>query len=767
MTPSTTAGGALSQNNNINNNNNNYYLKSTTTSGVNPLKQFMSPQHYDDVGMSTIEKISRRLEMFYSNATDSPSANAAPSLDNPALDLDCTIVDSAACSELNETLDTKTDDSNTHAINNNPAINTNETFDVDPALCASPKKPSSDVKTTMLLNNNPFPNNNDDEQEVFRLRAAERRTRHQPPAQRSTNPATDKKHHETTDSDEPVQEITKDFNNLVNGDTTTDNQGNNTPANNNCSLRKNTPADLPMIIKQAIDHKDTNNVTSRKANKRQKAAAAMTLNIGLAQDAPPETPAIESAPQSIDFEATLNAVSAANVNTNTSSSSDEELSSSSSNSSSSDSTDSDPEIADLNLSIENKLNISNDDNHEKNADDRETDSDFNRAINAMQYEDALDEKLAAILDVDADFVDPQFTGANYWYIRPELPLDIIDFLPETLSLERQFNSITVNDIYNESMNRDNKEAACRSAEETVVDDSWQLQLAKLHRDGGLQPDSVYNRPFEQDVLPGFLVRYYVSMVRFNDSVMNMHCVYNFPAVVLTLGPPHWHMMHSLLLALCDDLQWKIRKTVAVFIYQIGLIIGRELAGQDLVPVFTGFFKDLDEVKIEALRNLTRFLQVVDIEHHHKIIFRLGCCLNTDNYANWRFREELAQQVLNLIQTYGGTYNVDGMTYLTGIAINLLSDEVCSVREIALTAVSWMEKSFCWHWFCNVVFVPIQVVATFKVSSSGHITDLISLLTEEFAINNFWRMRQMYIHICHKLVSLLSIALRINGINISI
>lgn len=157
---------------------------------------------------------------------------------------------------------------------------------------------------------------------------------------------------------------------------------------------------------------------------------------------------------------------------------------------------------------------------------------------------------------------------------------------------------------------------------------------------------------------------------------------------------YWHLLRGLLQTLCDDIHWKIRKTVAVFIYQIGLIIGRAKATKDLVPIFMGFFKDLDEVKIEAVRNLTDFLQIIDIEHHHKIIFRLGCCLKTDNYSNWRFREELAQQVLNLIRKYGTTYNSDCVIYLTGIALNLLSDEVCTVREIALDAVSadWCKRS---------------------------------------------------------------------------
>lgn len=53
----------------------------------------------------------------------------------------------------------------------------------------------------------------------------------------------------------------------------------------------------------------------------------------------------------------------------------------------------------------------------------------------------------------------------------------------------------------------------------------------LEPSGSAQVNARYN----QDVVPGYLIRYYTSMVNFNDSVMNLHCVYNYPAVVLTLG----------------------------------------------------------------------------------------------------------------------------------------------------------------------------------------------------------------------------------------
>jgi hypothetical protein len=43
-----------------------------------------------------------------------------------------------------------------------------------------------------------------------------------------------------------------------------------------------------------------------------------------------------------------------------------------------------------------------------------------------------------------------------------------------------------------------------------------------------------------------------------------------------------------------------------------VILGEDLATKDLVPVFNGFIKDLDEVRIGALKHLAEFLKVSSI-----------------------------------------------------------------------------------------------------------------------------------------------------------
>lgn len=58
-----------------------------------------------------------------------------------------------------------------------------------------------------------------------------------------------------------------------------------------------------------------------------------------------------------------------------------------------------------------------------------------------------------------------------------------------------------------------------------------------------------------------------------------------------------------------NFQWKVRRTVASSIHELAIIVGEDVATQDLVPIFTGFIKDLDEVRIGALKHLAEFLKV--------------------------------------------------------------------------------------------------------------------------------------------------------------
>lgn len=58
------------------------------------------------------------------------------------------------------------------------------------------------------------------------------------------------------------------------------------------------------------------------------------------------------------------------------------------------------------------------------------------------------------------------------------------------------------------------------------------------------------------------------------------------------------------------MQYKVRKTVASCLHELALILGQELATEHLLPIFDGFIKDLDEVRIGVLKHLAHFLKVI-------------------------------------------------------------------------------------------------------------------------------------------------------------
>ena len=60
------------------------------------------------------------------------------------------------------------------------------------------------------------------------------------------------------------------------------------------------------------------------------------------------------------------------------------------------------------------------------------------------------------------------------------------------------------------------------------------------------------------------------------------------------------ILHSInLTSLFSDMQWKVRRTLASSIHELGAILGEEVSAADLIPVFNGFLKDLDEVSCQV------------------------------------------------------------------------------------------------------------------------------------------------------------------------
>uniref|UniRef100_A0A8C1I668 WW-binding domain-containing protein n=1 Tax=Cyprinus carpio TaxID=7962 RepID=A0A8C1I668_CYPCA len=192
----------------------------------------------------------------------------------------------------------------------------------------------------------------------------------------------------------------------------------------------------------------------------------------------------------------------------------------------------------------------------------------------------------------------------------------------------------------------------------------------------------------QNVIPQQLLDQYLSMTdptraQTVDTEIAKHCAFSLPGVALTLGRQNWHCLKDTYETLATDVQWKVRRTLAFSIHELAVILGDQLTAADLVPIFNCFLKDLDEVRIGVLKHLYDFLKLLHADKRREYLYQLQEFMVTENSKNWRFRYELAEQLILIIELY--SHN-DVYDYLRQIALNLCSDKVSEVRWISYKLV---------------------------------------------------------------------------------
>ncbi|XP_012063540.1 PREDICTED: serine/threonine-protein phosphatase 4 regulatory subunit 1-like [Atta cephalotes] len=194
---------------------------------------------------------------------------------------------------------------------------------------------------------------------------------------------------------------------------------------------------------------------------------------------------------------------------------------------------------------------------------------------------------------------------------------------------------------------------------------------------------------KQEIVPQELINYYVSMANPNQCVfmsadISHYCAFSFPAVVLTLGKENWHYLKKAYQSLSSAKHWRVRRTLASSIHEIAMILGEELTATDLVPIYDGFIKDLDEVRIGVLKHFATFLKILKPIDRCQYLPRLSDFLATDNEWNWRFREELAIQLLEIVSLFSPS---DVAQSIAPLSFQLLVDKVAAVRTIALELIT--------------------------------------------------------------------------------
>ncbi|KAJ6662207.1 hypothetical protein lerEdw1_012674 [Lerista edwardsae] len=274
----------------------------------------------------------------------------------------------------------------------------------------------------------------------------------------------------------------------------------------------------------------------------------------------------------------------------------------------------------------------------------------------------------------------------------------------------------------------------------AVEDMVESALHYIHSDSDLSTNSSFSPEEEkkskmQDIVPQALLDQYLSMTdpsraQTVDTEIAKHCAYSLPGVALTLGRQNWHCLKDTYETLASDMQWKVRRTLAFSIHELAVILGDQLTAGDLVPVFNGFLKDLDEVRIGVLKHLHDFLKLLHPDKRREYLYQLQEFLVTDNSRNWRFRAELAEQLILLLDLYSAG---DIYDYLRPVALSLCSDKVSSVRWIAYKLVSEMVKKL------------------YNAPTPTYAVDLMNELVERFCRCPKWSGRQAFVFICQMII----------------
>ncbi|XP_041923889.1 serine/threonine-protein phosphatase 4 regulatory subunit 1 isoform X1 [Alosa sapidissima] len=251
-------------------------------------------------------------------------------------------------------------------------------------------------------------------------------------------------------------------------------------------------------------------------------------------------------------------------------------------------------------------------------------------------------------------------------------------------------------------------------------------------DSSMSPEEE-KRSKQQDVIPQALLDQYLSMTdpsraQTVDMEIAKHCAYSLPGVAFTLGRQNWHCLRDTYETLASDMQWKVRRTLAFSIHELALILGDQLTAADLVPIFNSFLKDLDEVRIGVLKHLYDFLKLLHQETRRKYLYQLQEFLVTDNSRNWRFRSELSEQLVLLLELYSAQ---DVYDYLRPLAFKLCTDRVSSVRWTSYRLVS-------------------EIIRKLSTCPSL-LVDFLSELVEKFCHCPKWSGRQAFAFVCQLVI----------------
>lgn len=183
-----------------------------------------------------------------------------------------------------------------------------------------------------------------------------------------------------------------------------------------------------------------------------------------------------------------------------------------------------------------------------------------------------------------------------------------------------------------------------------------------------------------------------TMLHRSDPERPMIVAFNFPAVVLTLGPQGWSRLQPTYASLFDNANAsgvgpgaKVLRSLASSMHEIAKIIGPEASKQDLVPFFEKLlYQNDNELKAAIIENLDAFLLALPRQDAEQQLRNLRECWTSSFARDWHLRERLTQHISTLAPHLVLEDEDGSLVELMQLA---LGDPVSAVRAAGVQSVS--------------------------------------------------------------------------------
>ena len=245
----------------------------------------------------------------------------------------------------------------------------------------------------------------------------------------------------------------------------------------------------------------------------------------------------------------------------------------------------------------------------------------------------------------------------------------------------------------------------------------------------------------QELITRELLHHYTNIPSMSSSVVDAevtyHAAFNFPAVLLALGPQHWDELQPLFASLSKDAKPAVRRTMACALHEVGLILGPAGTQQHVVPVMDAYLRDaVDEVKGGVVKTFALLLRCLPAERREEYVEILWSVQKQRQH--WRWRYQWAKQLSAFSLLFSADTTASSLIPLT---FSLCRDTVAIVRLTASRAVG-------------------SLVKRLMSDNSGGLSAAISAC-KAFANGNTYMERQLFVHMCEGLIDLIPASLFID------